>query len=175
MSQFSIWIIPQGSVSDTITSLTKKIADDFGSPVFQTHITLIPDVVGEAEDNIKNVEEITKQTEAFSVSFNGVGLQWEMYFQCLYLTVRQDLQLMQLRENLVKKFTPHNRSLYMPHLSIMYGDNVPVETKSDIIGEIEDSLINTSYTVDSLYIYQTNNPVSSWRFIKKLPLVHKQQ
>ena len=85
----------------------------------------------------------------------------ESYFQRLYLTASDNIPFNNLVINL--ESWP---SLWVPHLSLYYGNELPKSYDPTNF----DNLIPTTITFDTLELYKTGPTVSEWKEITTLSL-----
>src|SRR5690242_2167833 len=90
---YSLWLTPDGDVRESLAGLIRELAEQYGGPRFPPHITLLGTVVGTEEEITGLAGEVTAQTPALAVDFDGLGAE-EVYFRTLYLVAKPAPALM---------------------------------------------------------------------------------
>lgn len=161
---YSIWMIPRNSAYSTLSSIISKISNDYKTPDFKPHITLIGELKGDEKDLISKTEELASQMSPFTILPLRVNLH-NQYFRSLYLKIRETKELTQANQKAQEIFGKTEN--FFPHLSLMYGD-IPTIKKLDIISNLEK--ISIEIPVKSLHLYSTKGTIKDWHEIKEIPL-----
>jgi len=154
---FSIWV---KSSSDDIANIKNQIdsfAEEESKASFDPHVTLVTKINSQEKAN-DILDHIKK--EKITVTFDRI-CEGESYFQRLYLTASDNIPFNNLVINL--EGWP---SLWVPHLSLYYGNELPKSYNSKNF----DKLIPTTITFDTLELYKTGPTVSEWKEITTLSL-----
>jgi len=154
---FSIWV---KSSSDDVVDIKNQIdsfAKEENKVSFDPHVTLVTKINSQEKAN-DILDQIKK--EKITVTFDRI-CEGESYFQRLYLTASDNIPFNNLVINL--ESWP---SLWVPHLSLYYGNELPKSYNSTNF----DNLIPTTITFDTLELYKTGPTVSEWKEITTLSL-----
>ena len=154
---FSLWV---KSSSDDVANIKNQInsfADEENKASFDPHVTLVTKINSQEKAN-DILDQIKK--EKTTVTFDRI-CEGESYFQRLYLTTSDNIPFNNLVINL--ESWP---SLWVPHLSLYYGNELPKSYNSTNF----DNLIPTTITFDTLELYKTGPTVSEWKEITTLSL-----
>ena len=145
---YSIWL--QNSIhNQKIFNLIKRYADEENKNSFFPHLTLVSHISTEEKAvSILNKLSHEKCTAIFDIVSTG-----DSYFQKLYLESSDNSYFFSSVANL--EGWP---SLWVPHLSLCYGDELP---KSFDLGELNE-LIPITLSFDTLSLYKTGPKVSEW-------------
>lgn len=156
---YSIWLIPSEKVYDKLSNLIRLLSQQFNSPIFEPHITLISGI----EETIETVKLKTKQLSnncgAFTIEFSHFGFSDE-YFKSLYLKVKYSKELFTTYDEANKIFDRLNPLPFQPHLSLFYG-SLSQNEKDKIIFENQ-NLLGISFEVNHLNLYSTKGFSSDW-------------
>ena len=153
---YSIWL--QNSVHNKkIYDLIKRYASEEHKDSFSPHVTLVSNINSE-EKALKVLHKLSHNKS--SVVFDKVSTG-DTYFQKLYLESSDNTYFF----NSVSKIEGWP-SLWVPHLSLSYGDELP---KSFDLGELNE-LIPITISFDTLSLYKTGPKVSEWKEITTLRL-----
>ena len=154
---FSIWV---KCSSDDVANIKKQIdsfAKEENKVSFDPHVTLVTKI--NSQEKANNILDQIKK-EKIIATFDRI-CEGKSYFQRLYLTATDNTQFYNSVINL--EGWP---SLWVPHLSIYYGNELP---KSYSFTNF-DKLIPITITFDTLELYKTGLTVSEWREITTLSL-----
>ena len=148
---YSIWL--QNSVHNKkIHDLIKRYASEENKDSFSPHVTLVSNINSEKKA-LKVLQKLSENKS--SVIFDKVSVG-DTYFQKLYLESSDNSYFFSSVANI--QGWP---SLWVPHLSLCYGDELP---KSFDLGELNE-LIPITLSFDTLSLYKTGPKVSEWKEI----------
>ena len=152
---FSIWIT---STSDDVSNIKNQIdsfANEENKNSFEPHVTLVTKI-NSLEKGNEILEQIKK--EKITITFDKI-CEGKSFFQRLYLTASDNIQINNSVINL--EGWP---SLWVPHLSLYYGNELPNSFPSKSF----DNIIPITVTFDTLGLYKTGPIVSEWKEITTL-------
>ena len=153
---YSIWL-QNSRHNKEITNLINRYASDESKDSFFPHVTLVTHIATEE----KGVETLTQlSNDKCDIVFDKVSIG-DTYFQRLYLESSENSYFFKA----VSKIQGWP-SLWIPHLSLCYGDELP---KSFDLGELNE-LIPITVSFDTLSLYKTGPKVSEWKEITTLRL-----
>ena len=153
---YSIWL--QNSLhNEKIYELIKRYANEENKDSFFPHVTLVSHIDSE-EKALKILNRISPKKGM--VVFDKVTIG-NTYFQKLYLEASDNTYFFKS----VSKIEGWP-SLWVPHLSLSYGDELP---KSFDLGELNE-LIPITISFDTLSLYKTGPNISEWKEITTLRL-----
>tara|TARA_B100001175_G_scaffold12271_1_gene9549 strand:- start:477 stop:956 length:480 start_codon:yes stop_codon:yes gene_type:complete len=148
---YSIWL-QNSQHNKEITNLINRYASDETKDSFFPHVTLVTHIATEE----KGVETLTQlSNDKCDIVFDKVSIG-DTYFQRLYLESSENSYFFKA----VSKIQGWP-SLWIPHLSLCYGDELP---KSFDLGELNE-LIPITVSFDTLSLYKTGPKVSEWKEI----------
>ena len=153
---YSIWL--QNSLhNEKVYELIKRYAKEENKESFFPHVTLVSQINSEEKAlKILNKLLVKKSTVIFDRVSTG-----DTYFQKLYLESSDNSYFF----NAVSKIEGWP-SLWVPHMSLCYGDELP---KSFDLGELNE-LIPITISFDTLSLYKTGPNISEWKEITTLRL-----
>ena len=153
---YSIWL--QNSVHNKkIHNLIKRYASEENKDSFSPHVTLVSNI-NSKENALKILQKLSDNKS--SIVFDKVSTG-DTYFQKLYLESSDNTYFF----NSVSKIEGWP-SLWVPHMSLCYGDELP---KSFDLGELNE-LIPITISFDTLSLYKTGPNISEWKEITTLRL-----
>lgn len=153
----SIWIIPTEPLLTELKNLIVKYADDFKSPKFTPHLTLLGEV-----DNPEKIKELVDKIHNFNVLVKEVTYS-DKYFQCVFALVEKSEPLMNANKLAREIFQRQNDPEFTPHISLIYG-TVDKTIKKQICEEL--GSIDTSFSVDKIYLVSPGEP-EKWEIIEE--------
>lgn len=163
MGKYSLWFIPVGEIYTKLAILIKDLSKKYSGPVFEPHITLLPDIVLSEEEIVEKTSKLVSNKNPFSVEVDNIDYQ-DAYFKNLFIKVKLNDDLVNLYNEAKQIFRLDNDKPYMPHISILYG-NHSKKTKEEIIKKIS-LKFNQKFLVKSIVI-STSGEVSEWKKVKE--------
>ena len=152
---FSIWVKSSSEDVANIKNQINSFAEEENKDSFGPHVTLVTKINSEEKAN-DILDQIKK--EKTTVTFDRI-CEGRSYFQKLYLIASDNIPFNNLVINL--ESWP---SLWVPHISLYYGNELPNSFPSKSL----DNIIPITITFDTLGLYKTGPIVSDWREITTL-------
>ena len=157
MDIYSIWAKSNNGSLDRAKKIINDISQKEDSIPFNPHVTLVTNM--HSEEKAKEIFEKIKKKK-FIVNFDSVG-KGNTYFQRLFLTASDNFPFF----NAVSPIEAWP-SLWIPHLSLYYGNQLPLKFSLD---EINKSLpIEAAF--DTLELYITGPDISNWKEVLSISL-----
>tara|TARA_Y100000992_G_scaffold263096_1_gene199226 strand:+ start:614 stop:1081 length:468 start_codon:yes stop_codon:yes gene_type:complete len=153
---YSIWL--QNSIhNDKVYNLIQRYAKEEKKDSFFPHVTLVAKI--NSHERATEVMQLLSNKKC-NITFDKISTG-DTYFQKLYLESSDNSYFF----NSVSEIEGWP-SLWVPHLSLSYGDELP---KSFDLGELNE-LIPITISFDTLSLYKTGPKVSEWKEITTLLL-----
>ena len=153
---YSIWL--QNSIhNDKVYNLIQRYAKEEKKDSFFRHVTLVAKI--NSHERATEVMQLLSNKKC-NITFDKISTG-DTYFQKLYLESSDNSYFF----NSVSEIEGWP-SLWVPHLSLSYGDELP---KSFDLGELYE-LIPITISFDTLSLYKTGPKVSEWKEITTLLL-----
>tara|TARA_B100001248_G_scaffold247253_1_gene218557 strand:- start:726 stop:1193 length:468 start_codon:yes stop_codon:yes gene_type:complete len=153
---YSIWL--QNSIhNDKVYNLIQRYAKEEKKDSFFPHVTLVAKI--NSHERATEVMQLLSNKKC-NITFDKISTG-DTYFQKLYLESSNNSYFF----NSVSEIEGWP-SLWVPHLSLSYGDELP---KSFDLGELNE-LIPITISFDTLSLYKTGPKVSEWKEITTLLL-----
>ena len=153
---YSIWL--QNSIhNDKVYNLIQRYAKEEKKDSFFPHVTLAAKI--NSHERATEVMQLLSNKKC-NITFDKISTG-DTYFQKLYLESSDNSYFF----NSVSEIEGWP-SLWVPHLSLSYGDELP---KSFDLGELNE-LIPITISFDTLSLYKTGPKVSEWKEITTLLL-----
>jgi 2'-5' RNA ligase len=167
--EYSVWLVPAGPSHDDLKRLITSLSEEYGTPDFEPHVTLVGlGVVPKATDEaiVEDVESLARTICPYGMHLHGVGITDDP-FRSLFLKVDQTPEVMSAgRRGLdlyrrIKKQGPSSTA-YFPHLSLLYG-HLPPAAKKKISDDLKvRKRIDISFTVSKLQLWVTSAKIPDW-------------
>ena len=91
--KYSIWLMPQSNVGETLGKLIKKLARKYKAPVFLPHVTLIGSLTGEASEIVEQTRKLASLLKPYDIRLTRADCLDE-YFRCLFMRVEETREVM---------------------------------------------------------------------------------
>ncbi len=164
---YTIWLLPlEESVKNYLASVVKDLAQNFQGPEFEPHATLLGDQQFSLEEITNKSTQLAKNCKPFTVQTGSVEYS-TTYYQCVFVRLKPTPELMSLYDETKKVLGLTNPSVFMPHISLFYG-NIPYVKRQEIIDSL--NFQPQSFTINSFTITPGGeNPPSEWKHLAAIP------
>ena len=164
---YSLWFMPEGALKKQYADIIDRLAAQYTAPVFEPHVTLLGGIVDQ-EDSIAETSETLFQTQSpFRVSFGKLASE-ERYYRALHVIIDAPQELIDLEKEIKTRFNMP-LELYVPHLSLLYGDFVRSETE-EIAREI--NVPRDEWEVQSVHLWKTTGVPETWHRVREFKFKH---
>ena len=157
MDTYSIWAKSKNNSLDKAKDIINEISQKEESTPFNPHVTLVTNMY--SHEKAEKVFEKIKKNKIIA-NFDSVETG-DTYFQRLFLTASDNFPFF----NAVSSIEAWP-SLWIPHLSLYYGNELPLNFSVD---QINNSL-PIEGVFDTLELYITGPDVSSWKEVTSISL-----
>ena len=152
---YSIWVESSSKQLTEIKKVIKNLSEEENKDYFEPHVTLVSNLNSE-QSAMDVFNKIPKKR--FDITFDTIQ-EGKTYFQRLFLTSKDNTNF----QNSIIDIEGWP-SLWIPHLSIYYGNELPKSYPSKDF----DNLIPVTVTFDTLVLFETGPIVSKWKEITTL-------
>jgi 2'-5' RNA ligase len=170
---YSTWLIPHSPLIDEIQRDIRALSNECSTPNFQAHITLVPDTIMNSNELIERIKVVAKKHRPLKINFTAIGYSLKEYWQSLYLHVQPTQELINVRNDLRTAYGLEITS-YMPHMSLLYGTDIPNQKKEDLIKKHNLlRYVDKSWEIDQISLYLTHQKdvgTNGWKKITEIPL-----
>ena len=164
----SLWFMPTGEAYHKLSGLIKTLAEDYHSPVFEPHVTLLGEVRQSEDEILRRAAQLASGQQPFPIILRTVEFQ-DFYFRALFVRAESRDPLQTFYNRAKEIFAMPDLPEYMPHVSLMYG-NFPPPVKEHIIKAIGRDH-TTEFTVSSVHVFNTDGEAHTWSRVKELPFL----
>lgn len=162
--KYSIWVIPPEPVFSQVQSVVQTLSLQYTGPLFEPHLTILGGVEAELPQVIQATKTIAASCNQLQLTLDAISFS-TTYFQSVLVRVQATAQLLQLNLDLKKALVQEN-TLYMPHLSLLYG-NHDMPTREKAASQIQ--LPPLSFAVTSFVIVPSTLDPSEWQHLATVP------
>ncbi len=152
---YSIWVESSSKQLTEIKKVIKNLSEEENKDYFEPHVTLVTNLNSE-QSAMDVFNKIPKKR--FDITFDTIQ-EGTTYYQRLFLTSKDNTNF----QNSIIDIEGWP-SLWIPHLSIYYGNELPKSYPSKDF----DNLIPITVTFDTLVLFETGPIVSKWKEITTL-------
>jgi 2'-5' RNA ligase len=163
---YSLWLMPSGEIRDKFSSLIRRLALEYGAPMFEPHVTLLGGITLSEEDVLRKTEKLVSGQSDFKVTLQVVDCQ-NYYFRALFVKAEKTPLLQVLYDRAREIFGVQDIPDYLPHLSLVYGDFLQA-IKEQMIQGVGRSQ-TAEFTVDRVHLFKTDGEVDTWYRMKEFP------
>lgn len=165
--KYSLWFMPTGAVGRKFSQLILQLAEHYSSPKFPPHVTLIGSIEAYEEEIIRKAQELASLIHPSLIQLTTIA-STDSYYRALFVKVEPSTEVLSAYQQARRLFPDNQKTGYMPHLSLLYGD-FSVETKKEIIKKTGESFTE-EFEADTLHLYLTEGAASDWQRIRTFPL-----
>ncbi len=161
--------MPSGDVHKKLADFIYTLSKQYLTPVFEPHISLVEDIVRDEEEIISKTEKLASLIKPFTVKLSSFGYE-DTYFRSLFVDIEESPEIMKTNSLAKEIFNIENDLKFKPHLSLMYGENIPMSVKEKIVSSIGNKL-NIEFEAKSIFIYKSDDRPEKWERVKEIPLL----
>lgn len=166
---YSLWLMPAGESYWTLATLINNLSRQFGTPLFEPHVTLLGQLEGDREDVLAKASLLATRLRSFTVRLKAPSFQAD-YFRSLFFKIERDESLLAARRAAERVFNlPSGEKSYWPHLSLLYG-HLPPRTKEQILDRLPPPE-KAAFEVRRLHVFLTEGGPQEWFPIRGFDLV----
>jgi len=164
---YSIFIVPRDSAYENAGAIIRDLATRFEGPVFEPHVSILPQVIATAAEVIEKTEHILENVKPFSIVTSTLHFG-ATYFTSLYLGVEPTAELTGLSQAAREQFKRLDDPPYAPHMSLFYGELEQGlrTTMAEQIGSPQ-----LGFRVERIGVFDVDNKTAAeWKCIQEIGL-----
>ena len=159
--------MPPGQVCDELSKTISQLGNQYATPVFQPHVTLLGDLAGNEDELSSQAQQVALRLRHFQVTLTTVDYL-PAYFRCLFIRAQETPALVQARDVSRYRNAVGQDAKFMPHLSLMYGD-FDSETKQQIIASIKREF-KVTFPVNRIHLLSCNGEPKEWYHVREFEI-----
>lgn len=162
MSDHSIWLRPAQDDLVFLEKIVRDLSERFNSPVFEPHITLVPDMNRSAEELLPQAISLTIGRKPLELLIENVTGS-EAYFRSFYAALEKAPALMRLKQDTLEISGDASLQSFMPHVSLAYGVDDSTLKHAEI-QRLAKELSGRKLKFDRLVIVSSSSetPIDDW-------------
>jgi 2'-5' RNA ligase len=165
--EFGFWIFPEGDFAQEAAEIIHFYSKQYGFPEFPPHLTLHPHAAFDESRIAETVRAAMSDFQPFAAALGPVEFS-TTYFQCVFARVKTTAVLLDVHEALKNALGYQQQNVYMPHVSLVYGDLKP-SVKEKIAHDIQ--LKNTGFSASQVTITRNGGSPDpkDWEVFAQIP------
>jgi len=157
---YALWLEPSGDVAFKLQERIRKLSKQYDTPPFSPHVTLLGGIKATETELVPLANTLAASVEPFDLELTKAGCH-NTYYQALFVHVKENSELKELRKNACRLFDCPADEKFMPHLSLLYG-NLPREQKERILNMVgRDFYIQ--FPVKNIVLMQIDGEPANWK------------
>ena len=168
VDEYSLWLIPEIIAAQRLQKVIDDLAKRYKGPVFSPHVTLASPIHGHKNRLCEKVVELTEISAPIKLRALRFDSENE-YYRSLYISLRQNAALEQLRSGALDYWTDLQSQTFNPHISLLYIQPGRIDLPS-LLDSVDHNLLRT-FVFDRLALYLSNGLPEQWRLVAEYPLV----
>ncbi len=165
--KYSLWFRPVGGAEQVLQQSVAKLAEAYGTELFQVHVTLLGNIERPLPEVVAKVKQITTELEPFELTLGAVDFS-NTYFQCLFARIQTTATLMNAFDVTARMFDRDPQQFYMPHLSLVYGNFTMVD-REKMAAVV--TVPQVSFWVNQIEIIKSAPHPRDWQTVATVPLI----
>ena len=163
---YYLWGLFPPQQTEYLNFIKEKVQSKLNSPYFDLHITLAGPYLNFDKTFISKLKSFADSNSSIMLSFDGYFFKQEM-FKSFYISIKNSLQLKDLRKRLFKlhKFDLDNN--YSPHISLSYG-NHQIQEKKELISKLPK--FTKLIRISKIALVDVNEDINQWKIVESFDL-----
>lgn len=165
---YSIWLVPDREAQEyqILDELIGEYARSYpDAPDFDPHITLLGGIETDEPTVVDRTQDLARGRDPLELAFGDVSCSTTTH-QCVFFLVAPSVPLLEFRQAATEA-VGRAAEMYVPHLSLVYGELSP-ETRVRAVQSIDADSLPDSVRVDTVEVVDTDGPVSDWRTVSTI-------
>lgn len=159
---YSLWLVPdRGSEAyrrfDEVICELAAAWDD--APEFEPHVTILGGISEDQDTVLETTETLIQDQQPLELTFTAVQCSTTRY-QCIFALIKPTLELLSLHQTAVQQFDILPE-MYVPHLSLVYGD-MSIENRIAIANSVNVDSLPTIARGGTVAVVETTGSVPEW-------------
>lgn len=167
--KYALWLRPFGDAAFQLKQRIKKLSEQFQTPVFEPHVTLLSGLKRGETELIQLTDTLAKSLSPFHIELTEADYH-DHYYQSLFIHVKRTTAFVKAQETAEKLFDCVSDVKYRPHVSLMYGD-ISTEEKNKVLNKM-DRFYPIKFPVHSLLLIEASGAVEEWKKIHTAEFKH---
>lgn len=175
--RFSLYLQPEEDSLDKLNSAMSALAQEFNTPEFVPHVTLIPERWATLAEIVAFTQEIAKTiSKPIPITLTEVGVG-ETYFKCVYFTVVETPELLLLAKRAREVFgVTFEEVPFRAHFSMLYDGSdsttttLTTEQKQAAAQQLKQLVqLPLTFEASGIAIHTSTPVVTEWQQVAFVP------
>ena len=169
VEKYSLWLMPEGSVYDDLSGVIHRLSEQYGTPSFEPHVTLLGNLDGPEAETLSNTKQLAGVIEPFTLNVGTVRFLDE-YSRSLFVEVVPTDELLAANKSARQVYGTERDEPFYPHLSLLYG-HLSSEVKRRIVSTMGRDF-RMRFGVRSVHLFVASSSVApeDWHRVKEFRL-----
>jgi len=164
---YALWLLPEPEKQKSLSQLIDRLSKEYGGPRFDPHLTLLGKLVGDEETLITRTSQLVAKLKQFTLQTKSIEYRDDFY-KSLFITLEASSALEFARHSAEKIFNHTAETVFMPHLSLIYGRQVE-QTKENLSKVLMEEIL-FEFVVERIRLVAAFGSVDPWKPVTELPL-----
>ncbi|MDZ5450592.1 2'-5' RNA ligase family protein [Labrys sp. ZIDIC5] len=166
----SVWLMPVAEDELMLATIVTELAERFGTPVFQPHLTLVEDRHCDEEELARQLEAVAAGIAPFAADIQAVGIS-DLFFRAFYARFERVGPVLELKRRAIASIAASPIENFMPHISLAYGV-VDDPSRQAAARQIEARLKGKAIRFDHIAVVRSAQsiPIEDWAIRATIPL-----
>ncbi|WP_187829555.1 2'-5' RNA ligase family protein [Labrys sp. KNU-23] len=167
---FSVWLMPMAEDERLLAGIVAELAQSFGTPRFQPHLTLVEDRLCEETELARQLTTVAAGIAPFAADIQAVGTS-DLFFRAFYARFERVGPVVELKRRAITAIATSPIESFMPHISLAYGvEDGPL--KQETARQIEAHLTGRAIRFDGIAVVHSAQsiPIEDWTVGAVIPL-----
>jgi 2'-5' RNA ligase len=167
VERYSLWLMPAGGVREWLVRTLRELSVQYGAPAFPPHVTLLGGITEARGGVLRRTASLAALLRPFIVQLGEIDCL-DQYFRSLFARAAPTPPLLKAHQLACQVFGHRREPLFMPHLSLLYGDFS--QSQKDKTIDAMGQRLDLQFKVQNLFLYSTRGEPSRWRQVARLGL-----
>jgi 2'-5' RNA ligase len=164
---YALWLLPEPEKETSLSQLIDRLSEEYGGPRFDPHLTLLGNLEGDEKTLIARTSQLAARLKQFTLRTKSIEYR-EDFYKSLFITIEASSALESARHSAENLFNHMTETVYMPHLSLIYGKQS--EQKKENLSKALMEEILFEFVVDRIRLVAAFGPVDKWKSVTELEL-----
>ena len=165
---YYLWGLFPPEEIEYINFIKDKVQSKLISPCFDLHITLLGPYLNIHKTFRSKLKSFAEINSSIILNVDGYGFNQEM-FKSFYISIKDSLNLKELRKN-ISKLNKFDLDInYSPHISLCYG-NHQIREKRELISNLP--RVNKLIRVSKIALVEINEDINKWQIQESFDLIN---
>ena len=164
--KYYLWGLFPPEEIEYLNFIKDKVQSKLISPCFDLHITLLGPYLNIDKTFRSKLKSFAEINSSIILNVDGYGFNQEV-FKSFYLSIKDSLNLKELRKNISKlnKFDLDNN--YSPHISLCYGNHL-IEEKKELISKLPK--FQKLIRISKIALVEISKNINQWKIQESFDL-----